>query len=316
MYEFFKSEEYFNLISGLQNLVEFYSNAISNPFQVSYFGQYANKREEVNIKSAFKFIESLQKILLTTPENKKKNYIDFIAEVRENVIGRVSAIPLFDKANSIFIEQYKIDADSKMKTYIALGVDPPPVILQKFEDGVPFKEIITEDELIEKWKSGIEETKVVEDERIIGLLCNYFEVDRRMVHPGIKYLGVDLLKGNSQINPFNLANELITSNLIGYMFKRPFLKLIQGHTYFEPIPWNGNLSELNKFIKALASMNTKSKVNTSIEWKAIAKVFLVNNDFPDSDKLKGASNSKIGISQELQPFYGICRKALNENLPT
>ena len=225
MYEFFKSEEYFNLISGLQNLVEFYSNSISNPFQNSYFGQYANKREEVNIKTAFKFIESLQKILLTTPENEKKNYIDFIAEVRENVIGRVSAIPLFDIANKIFIEQYKINSDAKLRFYIAMGFDPPTVILKKFEDGVPLEQFITEDELIEKWKSGIEETKVVQDDRIIGLLCNYFEVDRRMVHPGIKYLGVDLLKGNSQINPFNLANELITSNLIGYMFKRPFLKL-------------------------------------------------------------------------------------------
>ncbi len=163
-----------------------------------------------------------------------------------------------------------------------------------------------------------ENEKVVKFEKIVPERGGFYEQDGNVttsINNDQNFI-FEASKGNSQINPTNLANELIASNLIGYMSKIPFLNLIQGHTYFEPIPWNGNLSELNKFIKALASMNTKSKVNTPIEWKAIAKVFLVNHDFPDSDKLKGASNSKIGISQELQPFYGMCRKALNENLPT
>ena len=108
------------------------------------------------------------------------------------------------------------------------------------------------------------------------------------------YKTINVNQFGKSINLEKIFDELCNLKFVKFYYKQAFICLFSGETYFEPIIWEGGLAELNKFIKALYSINSKL----------------------DPDKLKGASASKMGSIQELKPFLSIIKSAILKNLDT
>lgn len=316
MYEFFKSESYIQLILDLQELVELYSQEFENPFESGFGVHNYNVFTSCTFKKPSAFFSELYKITISTPKNEISKYSEFISEIRENIIRRISRIPLIEIARELFIDIYEKKAQIDREQMENLGVGeveslPFAVFGESFDD-VEFINI-TPLEMIEKWKNGSRIERVQSDEEVIKKILKYFDVDREFVHFNASYCGVGIFKKSNLDSLEQIANDLILNEYIGYMHKYPFKTLMSGQQYFEPIKWKGNLAELNKFIKSLYSFNVKTNDATSIEWKSFSKIFLVNNTFPDADKLKGASNAKIGSARELHPFWQFVNNSIDKN---
>ncbi len=86
--------------------------------------------------------------------------------------------------------------------------------------------------------------------------------------------------------------------------------MFAGNIHYEPIQWNGGLSDLNKFIQAMYVLGIRESKLPNIEWASFRSFILVNNDLPDPKNLKRAFSHKDKSIKAFTPFGSMIKDAL------
>lgn len=320
MYQIFKTESYYNLIKSLVLLDKFYTGLID--WSDEFNGHYKIRLfYGLNLKLLKSFVNTFEDLKLTTPDKDTIELNKLYSELRTKFLYAISIIPNSSLAIEKYLVQFgefymsfhqQIDrVDSKEKS----------VTIRVFEDdkdGIPdiISKEFTVTEVFEYYKKGGWIEKITDDEFVFDQICSYFKTKRDYIFQNKLYKTINVNQFGKSINLEKIFDELCNLKFVKFYYKQAFICLFSGETYFEPIIWEGGLAELNKFIKALYSVNSKLDNKSKIEWKAISSIFIIDKDFTDPDKLKGASASKMGSTQELKPFLSIIKSAILKNLDT
>ena len=316
MYQIFKTESYYNLIKSLVLLKEFYDGLIN--WDGGENRHYKDRLfNGLNSKLLKSFVNTIEDLKLTTPDKDIIEFNKLYAELRTKLLNAVSNIPNSSLAIEKYlvqfgkfyrsVEQYLDRLDSKEEIVSILILD---------EIGFTDRREFTLTEVFEYYKKGGYIDKIDCDELELKRICSYFKTKRDYIFQNKLYKTINANQFGKSINLEKIFDELCNLKFVKFYYKQAFICLFSGETYFEPIIWEGGLAELNKFIKALYSVNSKLDNKSKIEWKSVSSIFIIDKDFPDPDKLKGASASKMGSIQELKPFLSIIKSAILKNLDT
>lgn len=315
MYSFFKTDSYYNLFIELEFLEKFFKDPTNYQWLTGMDENYSGlKRDPLY---GFNFLKSLDKIKITTPNNEIDEFNKMSSEIRHKVLSQISKIPYGKKAKDLYLEKYAIHVERSEKTTEATGVEFDVVYTHGFGENDDIIEIkVKKRDLLNLWISGSDIPDLVKEEKILTKICNYFDITRDLVNLDRTYLGIDIKKTNKDLDLNRLGEELIASKYISHFQLLTFKTLFTGHSIYEPLKWQGSLSDLNKFIKAIHSIEIPENTKPKVEWKLFAQFIVIGNQFVDPENIKGASPAKLDNIQELRPFLTMVKNAISKKKPT
>lgn len=314
MLEFIKSEKSYLFFKELDN--------IHKIFNSTYKAKHISGREKeelldtINYNIVDDFFLELERLRLCITSNERLLFNELYLEIRDKTLEFISGIPFNKEISRIkYLDHFKSYA-SHTEFLVLMGQEVFKYKWNVHNKDNQWEEVIrTPYEQYEDWVNDKNSwiPSIVDNEIALNGICKFFDTTRNSINAENRFQGINLNKLNKQLNISLLIDNLSIDHLPSYQ-KKSSAKLFNGEIHYEALTWRGNLAELNKFIKSLYSFNVKANDSTSIEWKSFSKIFIVNNDFPDPDKLKGASNAKVGSARELHPFWQIVNNSIDKSL--
>ncbi|MBK6392603.1 MAG: hypothetical protein IPF70_19000 [Saprospiraceae bacterium] len=304
MDKLFKQKSFLDLIGELNDIHSFYANPYGEPDIFGHVSYPMPRLYEHRIKF---FLLDLEKLKLTTSEKNISRYIALRCEVRHKLLSIISVITNVDHAREVFLKNYKI----YLEHCDALTEYHPEAIFDIVVDPkTDESEMISKHDQFEDWLSGKPISFVLINERTLNSICKYFNTDRRYIHSNCKYQGYGDSNYLRNIDFNRLGNTLVNENWINSDQHKTFNVLFSGKAHYEPLKWNGGLSDFNKFIQAMYLIGIKESKSPNIEWTNFSSFTLVNNEFPYPKNLKGAFTPTDKSIKALTPFGNIVNDIL------
>lgn len=309
MDDFFKLESYLELIKLLKGIKSFYT---SNYGQPDLFGHVSYSMPQLNKINVSKVFSDLEKLEITTSEKTHSSYVEICAEVRHKILFIIASIPMGNIARDIYLRNYEI-----YFKHCESSTDNPELLFDiiYYPETMETEMKSKHDQLI-SWSSGAPIPFVEINERILNSICKYFHSERRYINSSCIYYGYSDIDYILNVDFNKLGNTLANLKWINSDQVRAFKVLYSGKSHYEPLQWNGGLSDLNKFIQAMYTKANKESKSPNFEWTKFSSFTLVNNEFPAPKNLKGAFTPADNTIQSFNPFGTIIKDSHFKNLPT
>lgn len=303
MDDFFKLECYIELIKELNDLKLFYSLSYGKQ---DVFGHIKYSFHQLNNIRIRKVFSELEKLEIATRENNHSSYLTLRDEVRHKLLSIIALIPNTEIANEVYLRNYKLYLE-----YCEARTDRPELLFDTTTDLETDETVwISKHDKFESWLAGKPIPYVLINEGLLDSVCKYFNCERRFINSNCTYQGYVDNKYIHNLDFNKLGDVLVNEKWINFDQCRAFKILFAGNIHYEPLQWNGGLSDLNKFIQAMYVLGIKESKLPNIEWTSFSSFILVNNDFPDPKNLKGAFSPKDKSIKAFTPFGSMIKDAL------
>ncbi len=308
MNNFYSDRAYISLIKDLESIKSFYTKIYGDP---DVFGKITYPLPHLNKATIQEVFSKLNEIELTISIEYKDSFENFKSQVRTKILSIISNIPKENAAIEIYLNNYELYLSSCEKV-----AELFPEALYEIYYEIPYGqtepvEVSTKSkyDLYDEWKSGKPIPDIVNYEKLLSLICHYFNSNRSIIYSPKIYTGYNV---REIIGYRKLAGLLMDQGYIEQHHILAFSNLLSGREYFEPIDWKGSTADLNKLISSIYKVKTNNAEEESkniIEWSKFCKFFLVDGNFIESSQLRTASISKENGKRSLKPFQTLVEQA-------
>ncbi len=310
MERFYRRKEYIDFIKKLDKSVYFYTMSYGAP---GHDGLVDFGLPDLYISEVRLFMRFIEDFGLSLSERDIPEFEEMKIDLRHKILSRVYKIPGPAVAREIYLTNYPTYlkyCESQSKVY-------PEILfirtfkLNEFRNDLEESDMISKNDLFESWMMGATIIELEKTEEALNRLCVYFKTQRKFVNPNSAYKGIDIRSINNKIDVDRLANFLVNHDFIHYYQKINFIELLLGKTFYEPIFWKGNKSQLCKLIYSIYFI-PKKKNELEVQWKKICSFIIIDGRIPSESQLKGAFTTAEKSIQKLSPMGKLVEDSLNQ----